>query len=315
MMRGWLALLWLAPACQAGFWGSIIDPLEKPKALYQQRHYASDIESLPPDAMQKLKGEHLRQAYFFLGSSYEQSQQMEKALGVYQLGIKLFPKDINLLSELANLLHRMGLEESAEPLYQRVLKIHPNNKIAHLGLAEIDQNLGLLEESAQHYEKALETMGDNASVWREYAELLLELKDWRTAELSIRKALELSPDSDSAMTLALIQRKSGRLAEAIETLDKLWAREPRRLEIALARALWLLEAKRFPEAEAVVDPILKKDPESALALWIRARVYLRTDRTNPALADLEAASRAGAKTPFVAQAAASLLKLLRADKP
>jgi len=52
---------------------------------------------------------------------------------------------VPLLAGLADLLHKTGLAEQAEPLYQKVLRLQPDSASAHLGLAEIDHALGRRE--------------------------------------------------------------------------------------------------------------------------------------------------------------------------
>jgi tetratricopeptide (TPR) repeat protein len=138
---------------------------------------------------------------------------LDNALGVYQLGVQLYPKDLNLLTELGLLLHRSKLEEQAEPMFQKVLKIHPNNAAAHIGLGEIDHALGFLERSAEHYEKALETMSDHAGIWADYAEVLISARDYKTGELAARRALLLSENADARVDLARALRGEGRLDE------------------------------------------------------------------------------------------------------
>ncbi len=303
--------LWLAAAPAWAIWGPLVDPLSEPKRLYEAGNYPQVIARLGPDSLQRLRSRDLRRAYFYLGSSYERTSQADRAVGVYELGVKLYPKDINLLTRLAGLLHRMGLEEQAQPLFQRVLTIHPNNAQAHLGLAEIDRSLGFLERSAEHYERVLEAWPENAGIWRDYAEVLLEQRETKTAELAIRKALALSPEAESAVDLALILRAAGRLEEALEILNSLNSLEgtggP---ELSLARALWLLEAGRLEEAKALAERVLKADPADPLGRWLRARLLLKAGRASEALKDLEAAA-SSREAPFVARVSAAMMKRLK----
>jgi tetratricopeptide (TPR) repeat protein len=208
----------------------------------------------------------------------------------------------------------MGLEEQAEPIFLKILQIHPNNETAHLGLAEIDRALGFLDRSAQHYEKALETMGKHAWAWRDYAETLLEQRDYKTAELAIRQALQISTNTDSLVVLAIIQRGGGKLKEALETLAGVLAQKPERLDLLLMRGLWLVEDGRLEAALGDAEAVLKNSPVDPLALWLRARVLIQTGQRNQARKDLEAASQLSRQAPFVAKASETFLSLLKQEK-
>lgn len=304
------ALALAAPAAAAlRFWS---DSIDAQRSLFEAGKYSEVVAKLSPDRMQRLRGSTLREAYFLLGASHDRLGRVDEALGVFQLGAKLYPQDINLLSELATLLHRMKLEEQAEPLFQRVLKIHPHNARAHLGLAEIDQALGFYDRSAEHYEKALEKFGNQASLWISYGEVLLSLQDHKTAELAARKALSLAATAEASILLARSKRAAGLLDEALEAMAAASAASPERVEIKLTRALWLLEAARFDEAEAVAVAALDADSRDPLALWIRARARLRAGQRRDALLYLRMAAASGRRAPFVARAAERLADELEA---
>ena len=78
--------------------------------------------SLTRTALLKLRGESLRRGYVLLGASYEMTGRLDKSLSFYQVGAQLFPRDQDLLSRLAVLLHRSGLEEQAQPLFERLVR-------------------------------------------------------------------------------------------------------------------------------------------------------------------------------------------------
>ncbi len=308
---GLLALLTCAAPLRASwFWRPLVDPLSGTKALFEAQKYPQVIAQLSPEAMQKLNRVALQRAYLYLGTSYERTGKLGEALSTLQLAVKLFPKDINLLSELAYLLHESGLDEQAQPLFQQVLNMHPNNARAHLGLAEIDRSLGFLERSAEHYDRVLVLWADRAPIWRDYAEVLLAQREPGKAEAAIRNALSLSTALDSTLDLAFIERAQGRLPEAIATLDAAIKTDPGRQDIALARGLWCLEASRWDEARQAASDRLKSDPGDPLAHWISARIDLHEGRTTEAASELRAAALASQTSPFVAEAAAALLKQL-----
>ncbi len=242
--------------------------------LNDARKPAEALAALTPQFIQTLRGTDLRQAYVLLGDSHAALGRPAEALGDYQLGVSLFPKNVDLLTRLAALLHTNGLDEQAKPLFQTALLYEPRHWGAHLGLAEIDHRLGFLDRSADHYEIALEVLNKRADVWCDYAEVLLALRETATAELALRKAVELDPRGWTAhVLLAFARRDAGDLPEAILQLDTAEALGAG-LGARRAKAIYLLEAGRMEEARAEAGAILTAAPEDGAALWVRARVLL-----------------------------------------
>jgi tetratricopeptide (TPR) repeat protein len=303
-------LLCGAPARAALFGGSV----EGPRRHFEAGRYDEVVRELgDAAALQRLRRRAQRQGYFYLGLAYERLGRVDKALGVFQLGVKLHPRDINLLSQLGRLLHGLGLEEQADPIFRRVLVIHPNNAAAHLGLGEIDHALGFLDRSLEHYDRALETMGGEPTVWRSYAEVLLSARDHKTAELAASRSLQLRDDARAAFALAAAQRGQDRLDEALGTLTAALERFPDRDDLALARATWLLEARRYDEALAASERLVAAAEPPPLAYWIRARVRLKRDQYRAAVHDLRSAAALERRSPFVAAASRELLRQLGAE--
>jgi protein O-GlcNAc transferase len=308
----WLlaVLLGAAPTRAAWLGGTA----EGVKRDYEAARYEDVVRELgDATAIQQLRKPAQKQAYFYLGLAYERLGRMDKALGVFQLGSRLFPRDINLLSELGRVLHGLELEEQAGPVFQRVLNIHPNNAAAHLGLGEIDHALGFLDRSLEHYDRALESMSAEPTVWRAYAEVLLSARDYKTAELAATRSLSLRDDPRAAYALAASQRAQDRLLEALDTLGAALTRFPERDDLSLARATWLLEAGRYDDALAAVERLVAKADPPALAYWIRARVRLKKDQYRAAVFDLRTAVSLERHSPFVAAASRELLKQLGAE--
>ena len=304
-----LALLLLplaGPARAWRLWGEPSDKKIRPvQALADRKEPAAVIAALTPDFMQTLRGTDLRQAYVLWGDSLDRLGRVDQALGVYQLGVKLFPQNVDLLTRQGDLLHRMGLDEQARVFYMKALVYEPKHFGARLGLAEIDRRSGFLDRSASHYEIALETLESRADVWRAYAETLLAQRDWATAELAIARSLTLEPaSSEGHLLTAFARRAQGDQTGALDALDEaitLGAGVGARR----AKALWLIEADRPDAALAEADLVLKESPGDAAALWARARAQL--SRGLPAKALLELSPLAApARLDFPARAARGL---------
>ena len=294
-----VALLLLGAAAPARAWRLFGEPSDKKirpvQALSDAGKAGEVVAALSPEFIQTLRGTDLRQAYVLLGDNLNSLGRVDEAVGVYQLGVKLFPKNVDLLTRQGGILHRNGLDEQARPLFLKALVYEPKHFGAHLGLAEIDRRLGFLDRSASHYETALETLEGDASVWRDYAETLLAQRDWTTAELALRRALELDPASPDGRVLeGFARRAQGDLDGALSALDAALERGAG-VGARRAKALWLLEAGRPVDARGVADKVLDEVPGDGAALWVRARADLllgRRAEASAALAALAAEPRA-----------------------
>ncbi len=280
-------LLLAAPARAWRLWGEPSDGKIRPvQALADARKHAAVVAALTPEFLQTLRGTDLRQAYVLRGDSLDRLGREDEALGDYQLGVKLFPKNVDLLTRQGDLLHRNGLDEQARVFYLKAIIYEPKHFGAQLGLAEIDRRLGFLDRSASHYELALETLDGRADVWRSYVETLLAQRDWTTADLAIERALALDPqNSEGHVLTALSRRAQGDLTGALAALDDALSKGAD-VGARRAKALWLIEADRPTEALAEADLVLKESPGDAAALWARARAQLALGQNAKALAEL-----------------------------
>jgi len=304
------AALALGSAARAAWWpfGEADDRKIKPvEKLFAARRYPDVIAALNASFMQTLRGADLRGAYVLRGQSYDYLGRTDEALGDYQVGTRLYPKSVELLTLEGALLHRNGLDEHARELFLSALRYDPKNPRAHLGLAEIEGRLSFLDRSATHYEAALESLSGRADVWRDYAQVLLALNEVPTADLALRKALELEPRSaDAHVLLAFARRAQGDYDGALLQLDEA-ADLGAGVGALRAKALWLLEAGRLGDAAAAADAVLRAAPGDAAGLWVKARLLLPKNppRAAEILAPL-AADADGDGASFSARAARAL---------
>jgi len=302
-----IALALASPARAWRLFGEPSDGKVRPvQVLNDQGKPREVLAALTPQFIQTLRGTDLRQAYILLGDSHDRLGRADEAVSDYQLGVALFPNNVDLLVRQALLLHREGLDEQAKPLFLRAIAIEPRHGNAHQGLAEIDRTLGFLDRSATHYEVALAALDTNASLWRDYAEVLLSLREFKTADLALRRSLALEPKSpDAHVLLAFARRAQDDYAGALDDLDAaigLGAGVGARR----AKALFLLEAGKPEQAGAAADEVLKEAPGDGAALWVLARAALARGDVDAAVGDLRQVKAVEGRNAFAAQAAKAL---------
>lgn len=315
MRRLALPLLALCLAAPARAWRLFGEPSDGKVRPVQELNDAGKprevLAALTPAFVQTLRGTDLRQAYILMGDSHDRLGRADEAVSDYQLGVSLFPKNVDLLSRLGMILHREGLDEQAKPLLLRVIAIEPQHGTAHTGLAEIDRRLGFLTRSAEHYEVALESLDARADLWRDYAEVLLELREFKTADLALRKSLELDPKNpDARVLLASARHSQGDLAGAVDDLDAALGLGAG-VGARRAEALYLLEGGRLDDARERADEVLKEVPGDGAALWVLARVSLAAGDSATALRLLASVKPDGERNAFATQAAKALARRVR----
>ena len=285
------------------------NPLAPVTALFEAEKHRDVIKALEGERIPRLPRRFRPRAYQLLGLSLQASGDPSRALQIFQLAEGIYPKDINILTDLAHLLHNSGLDEQARPYYQRVLNIHPNNARSHLGLAEIYHNQGYLARAAEHYEKALREWNMHSFIWRDYARVLTQQSRLAEAVSAARKALALQPESESFLLLAAIERRQGLRSESYSHLDEAAAKNPSRTDIPLQRALWLMDDGRLDKAAVEASRVLKEEPDDPLAHWIKASIALRRGRKQEAKEEFEAAAEY--EGTFVSRTARVMLESLR----
>jgi tetratricopeptide (TPR) repeat protein len=308
-----LCFLLLAIAvCPAGasflFWGKDKeDPLAKGMALYGEGHYAQ-AESELSGKLASLDTQDKKRAYWFIGSCYEQEGKLDHALSDYQLAVQIYPRDMQLLLALGRLYLRIGLPDRAAKIFSTMLAIEPDSFEAHIGIADVYAGEGFLSKAAEHYKTALDSMTvRDLSVWRAYASTLLESRHYAQAREVMTHVLSINPDDpDSLLLSARLYYEMGLHESALETIGRAAARAPKRNDIVLRRALWLISAGETDHGLGIAFGVLEREPQEPLALFTAGLALIKKGEADHARQYLERAA-AQESAPFIAKAAAGLL--------
>lgn len=262
------------------------DPLKKAEAAFQRGDWPRAAEEAGAALERMLDGASQAKAYWLLGKSQEALGGLDKALSVYQLAVKLHPRDTRLLLAQADLFMRVGLEDRAVPLYESVLKIRPTEAQAHLGLGTVHLQQGLLALAVPEFKDVLDSDPASVEAARGLAQSLAGLGKPAEAERILLRALERRKDAGLWAVLAEVQRRRGARSDGVESMRRAVAAAPERLDLRLRHAFWLLADGRVEDGAAAAREALKLDPDDVLARFALG------------VADLQRGDRAAAARHF-----------------
>jgi len=174
-----------------------------------------------------------------LASIYASRKDWDSALPIYQSLLQREPNNARWnLTYGGGLLASHRYAAALEPL-EKAVRSNPSNGEAGLALARAWKGSGNLKKSAQEFARVLPQYDSDAAIVREYADLLLEKRDYRGAEKSYKDAMKLGlRDQKLILGLAGALQGTGKSREALPFLREAFAAQPTdRLGLELARTL------------------------------------------------------------------------------
>ncbi|MGA8317950.1 MAG: tetratricopeptide repeat protein, partial [Bradyrhizobium sp.] len=157
----------------------------------------------------------------------------------------------------AGALHLMGLIALHNKQYDHALEwmaraIAQEPKPDYLaGLGTILSRQGRHEEALKAIDKAVQLKPDDAALWKQLGDALLELRRYDHALLSFQHVLKLDPrDQDAVYKCGVLLHDTGRFEEAIAHLNVCDELLPNHAPTLQARARALLGSRKFEQALA-----------------------------------------------------------------
>ncbi len=249
-------------------------------------------------------------------------EYVDKALQNYKEALKADPSSAAISDELAEFYVQAGLLSDAESDAEKALAKDPNDLGALRLLARIYTsqiggqnnriNQDMLKKAIEQYKKITGVAPKDVDAWVMLGRLEKAAQDNAEAERAYKKALEIDPDSEDALTgLSLVYLDLGNSQAAADTLKALAEKNPsarslRALaetyeqmkefglaadslkkalalnppdaaEVKQALAQDLIYAQRYPEALQIYQDLVADDPSDAQSYLGMSRIY-RTQR-------------------------------------
>lgn len=176
----------------------------------------------------------------------------------------------------AKLLKQKGQQKSAIIQLKNLLEIQPQNADARLFLGELYLETGSPDLAEIELQKALSGKADRPTVYLAWAKSLLERGEYKKL-LSLQPELapQLAQDPDWLAMKAHGLADSGKIDEAKAEYERLLREHPDHVPSQLGLARLSVRATDYAAANKQIDAVLKRSPNDADALQMKAEMFRR----------------------------------------
>jgi tetratricopeptide (TPR) repeat protein len=217
------------------------------------------------------------------------------AAATYQKAVALAPRNAILWTELGAVQAKTGRFADAISSYEQALRVLPRSAAAEIGLAQAFRAVGNYEEARRILERDAREHPKDARPLAIMGDLDLEMQTYDAAVQQLTAALTLNPaDTDSRNRLAMAYKSKNDPTNALAQLAKVLSRDP---DNALAHYLRAgiisdqhQDSRALPDAENAVA----LQPQNARARVLLSKILLRVSESAPQERAAEECSRAAA---------------------
>lgn len=192
---------------------------------------------------------------------------LEHAFVLAKRAAEEFPREIDVLTALGNVLDLRGELERARKAFGQALELDANSALANYNLGAVLERLGKSEEAERHYEAAL---NDDAQP------MLVE----------------------AVAALGGLLRRHGRLDDALEVYEEYLADDPLDVEILVEHGICLSDLEQFDDALERFATALSLDRNHGGAWYNQAITLYRLGRFEEAVKSMEHARVAEPGNPL-----------------
>jgi len=174
-------------------------------------------------------------------------------------------------------------------LLERVVALQPDKLDSRLDLGVIYARVGRYADAERVIRQAMKVDPHSAMAVFYLGRVHLAQKKWKEATLDFEKTIELAPFFEQAyITLGELQLQQGHRTEAINTYKRLLKQVNPHDRDAMGRLVQLyVEEKTFDDALALLDDILRDDPQNQDARLLKGRLYMEMGKPTEAIAEFE----------------------------
>ena len=216
-------------------------------------------------------------------AQHEQRKNSEAEQTAKQ-AIAIDPKNIDAYLMLATCLKEQEKYEEALAASENLIDIDETNAEAHCDRGYVLNELGRYEEAIESFDRALSYQPQFAIAFLNRGNALLGLKRYDEAALAYDKALANKPDlKDAWLGRGNVFYELKHHDEAVLAYDKALAIKPESAEAWLGRGNVFYELKRYDEAALAYDKALANKPDLKNAWLGRGNVFYELKRYDEAV--------------------------------
>lgn len=196
-------------------------------------------------------------AHYNVGNFYLDRGQIRQALYAYGMALKLEPRVVMPMVNMAIAYARGGDNKNAKQMLNKALKLEPDNAAVNFNLGLLEAEMGHKAQAKKHLRAALKADPQMARAAYNLGLLLHQNHPKKAVEL-IHKAFEKSPNPRYAFTLAYYMNQAGDRAGAEKILVLSTKNWPWHADSYLLLADILAVGKEKAEAIEVLQKALKQ---------------------------------------------------------
>ncbi|MGE5048435.1 MAG: protein kinase domain-containing protein [Deltaproteobacteria bacterium] len=225
--------------------------------------------------------------------------QWTEAIASFEQALRLEPRNVEALRELANAYDAAGRTADAEATYRRAVDLHHDSWAAYKELGVFYNRHDRLADAVPCFERVAELTPDSYSAFANLGGIYLRLGKTADAARALRRSLDLHPSEQAFANLGWLAYQEGRYADASDLYRKAALLTPGddRLWGALGDALRWMNApaseieNAYRRALAAADAQLALDRENPQLRSRRALYLAGLGQMQNAVREVEEAER------------------------
>jgi putative PEP-CTERM system TPR-repeat lipoprotein len=213
-------------------------------------------------------------AQILLGNALAGLKDFDGAISEVEEALRLDPDRVSTYASLGTLQLAHGNRQAAEDTFKRAVKKHASSVPARLALANFYWTVGQVREAEQLLAAVAAGAPDDARANRAFANFLLSTKRVAEAERYLVALTRVDPSPGARLTLADYYVAAGRPGDAVPLLKSIGPADNLAGAAQIRLAGIDVRAKRFSEAERIVDDVLSGNSSDTEALLLKATILL-----------------------------------------